>query len=237
MAIAVVVRSAPAALMQILSPAPARGGQRGGRAPLDRLRFVGLFTVGNIMGMQHPSGMSWSVLAAAFVLAAPLRADLAETSPFLPGNADVTAAAAGPAGPLELRGVMSTQDGLAYCIYESAKKKDVWVGVNETGHDFVVKSADSSSDSVSVQYQGRSVKLTLRTAKVASAAPAAAGGAGAINQVALNPSPADEQKRLDAVAQEVRRRKQEREKAVLDSQNGVTSPPAPNRLPGAVPRP
>jgi hypothetical protein len=187
--------------------------------------------MGNIMGMQHPSGVSWAVLAAAaLVLAAPLRADLAETSPFLPGNADVTAAAAGPAGPLELRGVMSTQDGLAYCIYESAKKKDVWVGVNETGHDFVVKSADSSSDSVSVQYQGRSVKLTLRTAKVASAGPAAAVPAGGgINQVALNPSPADEQRRLDAVAQEVRRRKQEREKAVLESQNGGTPPPAPNR--------
>jgi hypothetical protein len=203
------------------------------RGPLDRPPFVGLFTMGNIMGMQHPSGVSWSVLtAAAVVLAAPLRADLAEASPFLPGNADVTAAAAGPAGPLELRGVMSTPDGLAYCIYESAKKKDVWVGVNETGHDFVVKSADSSSDSVSVQYQGRSVKLTLRTAKVASAGPAAAapvGAPNAVNQVALNPSPADEQRRLDAVAQEVRRRKQEREKAVLDSQNGVTAPPAPNR--------
>jgi hypothetical protein len=127
---------------------------------------------------------------------------------------------------------MSTQDGLAYCIYESAKKKDVWVGVNETGHDFVVRSADPSSDSISVQYQGRSVKLTLRTAKVVSAGPAAAtyrAAPNGFNQVALNPSPADEQKRLDAVAQEVRRRKQEREKAVLDAQNGAAPPAAPNR--------
>jgi hypothetical protein len=189
--------------------------------------------MGNIMGKHHPSGASWAVLAAtaAMLLGAPLRADLAETSPFLPGNAAAGASTAGPAGPLELRGVMSTQDGLAYCIYESAKKKDVWVGLNETGHDFVVKAADSSSDSVSVQYQGRSVKLTLRTAKVASAGPAASPptAAGGINQVALNPSPADEQRRLDAVAQEVRRRKQEREKAVLDLQNGVTPPAAPNR--------
>jgi hypothetical protein len=119
----------------------------------------------------------------------------------------------------------------AFCIYDTAKKKDFWVGLNETGHDFVVKSADAASDSVSVQYQGRTMKLTLRTAKVASAGAAAAPIMGPQGgpQVALNPSPADEQRRLDAVAQEVRRRKQEREKAVLDAQNGVAPPVAPNR--------
>jgi hypothetical protein len=190
--------------------------------------------MGNIMGMRHPSGGSSAVLSAsaAFLLAAgSLRADLAPASPFLPANAAATGMTSGPAGPIELRGLMSTPSGIAYCIYDTAKKKDVWVGLNETGYDFVVKSADAASDSVSVQYQGRSLKLTLRSAKVASAG--AAGIALATppqgGPVALNPSPADEQKRLDAVAQEVRRRKQEREKAVLDAQNGVTTPPAPNR--------
>jgi hypothetical protein len=74
------------------------------------------------------------------------------------------------------------------------------------------------------------VKLSMRTAKVASAGPASATPpASPLNQVAVNPSPADEQKRLDAVAQEVRRRRQERERALLESQNGVTPPPSPNR--------
>jgi hypothetical protein len=52
----------------------------------------------------------------------------------------------------------------------------------------------------------------------------------------VNPSPADEQKRLDAVAQEVRRRRLEREKAVQTTQEGAggpvpggTPPPGPNR--------
>jgi hypothetical protein len=163
---------------------------------------------------------------------ATLRADLVATSPFLPANAAAAGAANGPAGPIELRGISSTSDGAAFCIYDTAKKKDTWVGLNETGYDFVVKSSDPASDSVSVQYQGRIMKLTLRTAKVASAG-AASAAAVAPNMigppVALNPTPADEQRRLDAVAQEVRRRKMEREKAVLDAQNGVNQQPPPNR--------
>ncbi len=191
--------------------------------------------MGNIMGMRHPTRDIWAVLSAlaAIILAAgPLRADLAPSSPFLPANAVAAGASAGPQGPIELRGVMSMPGGApAFCIYDTAKKKGVWVSLNEAGHDFVVKSADSSADSVSVQYQGRSMTLTLRTAKVASAGaaviPAVVPPGGP--QVALNPSPFDEQKRLDAVAQEVRRRKQERERAVMDAQNGVAPPMVPNR--------
>jgi hypothetical protein len=194
--------------------------------------------MGNIMVTRHPTRGTRAVLAASagLVLACgPLRADLALSSPFLPANAAAAGAASGPVGPIELRGVMSTPGGPAYCIYDTAKKKSVWVGLNETGHDFLVKSADSAADSVSVQYQGRSLTLTMRTAKVASAGPATIpavmqpGGPQGGPQVSLNPSPADEQKRLDAVAQEVRRRKQEREKAVMDAQNGVAPPMVPNR--------
>src|ERR1700684_2322158 len=105
--------------------------------------------------MQSPSRVSWAVLPASamFALAVgTLRADLASNSPFVPANVAAAGAAAGPSGPIALRGIMPTADGVAYCIYDTAKKKDVWVGLNESGHDFVVKSADASSDSVSVQY-------------------------------------------------------------------------------------
>jgi hypothetical protein len=168
--------------------------------------------------------------------AVPARAELAQSSPFLPANAAAAGAAAGPSGPVELRGVMSTPDGAAFCIYDTAKKKDAWVGLNESGHDFVVKSADPSSDTVTVDYQGRSMKLTLRAAKVTSAGSAAAATgvppvnpAMAVPNVVLNPTPADEQRRLDAVAQEVRRRRMERERASQDVQNGQVpaNPPLP----------
>jgi hypothetical protein len=189
-------------------------------------------TMGNIMGMRHPFRGSWAVVSAsaAIGLAGPLRADLAPASPFLPANAAAAGGAAAPAGPIELRGLMPTPDGLAFCIYDTAKKKDVWVGLNETGHDFVIRSADPGTDSIKVDYQGRSMKLTLKTAKIASAGPANAAPTlvtqQSLSAPGVSPNPADEQKRLDAVAQEVRRRRQEREKAAQDAQNSQPAPPA-----------
>jgi hypothetical protein len=179
---------------------------------------------------------------AAFAWAGTLRADLAPASPFLPAGAAAAAAAkGGPSGPIELRGVMASSDGASYCIYDTAKKKNFWVGLNESGHDFVVKSADPDGESVMVDYQGRSMHLEFHTSKVESSGPATAVTAGprggpASNplstSVVVNPTPADEQRRLDAVAQEVRRRRMERQKA-LEAQNGqvpgATPPGAPGR--------
>lgn len=195
-----------------------------------------LFPMDNTMGMRHPFQARWAVLlvAAGMGCAGVMGADLAPTSPFLTANAAAAGSAASPSGPIELRGIMSTPDGIAYCIYDTTKKKDTWVGLNETGHDFVVRTADPGSDSVKVDYQGRSVNLTLRAAKVASAGPAGTGPPIATSQVlssvSANPTPGDEQKRLDAVAQEVRRRKMERERASQEAQGpGGIQPPVPNR--------
>src|ERR1017187_932294 len=187
------------------------------------------------MGMPHPFRANWAILtaSAAFGWAGSLRADLAPSSPFLPLNSAAAGAQAGPAGPVELRGIMSTSGGVAYCIYDTAKKVSAWVGLNETGNDFVVKAADPGNDSVTVDFQGRSLRLVLRTAKIASAG--AGGGPapapmipGASAPVVLNPTPADEQRRLDAVSQEVRRRRLERERAVQAAQEGT---PAQNTPP------
>jgi hypothetical protein len=190
------------------------------------------------MRMCHPNRAVLAVLSASVAAgwAGVLRADLAPSSPFLPANSAAAGAQAGPAGPVELRGIMATSQGVAYCIYDTAKKTSAWVGLNEGGNDFVVKSADPASDSVTVDFQGRSLRLVLRTAKVASAG---AGGAGVApgapaavpSPVVLNPTPADEQRRLDAVAQEVRRRRMERERAAQGGAQapGTTPPSVPNR--------
>jgi type II secretory pathway component PulC len=169
--------------------------------------------------------------AAAFAgVPAPLRADLAASSPFLPANSPASAAAAGPAGPIELRGIMATAEGSQYCIYEAAKKKSTWVGLNENGHDFVIKTADSNADRVSVDYQGRIFQLELHAAKIASSG---SGSAAAMNAVAgpvqATPTAAEEQRRLDAVAQEVRRRRLEREKALQDQTGAQQLPPGSSR--------
>jgi len=127
---------------------------------------------------------------------------------------------------------MAADGGVACCIYDTAKKTSVWVGINETGYDFVVKSVNAASDSATVFYQGRSMQLDLRTAKVASAGSGQSGTPGnpvvAPNSPQL-PSVADEQKRLDAVAAEVRRRRLEREKAFQNP--GAPPPSAPQPAP------
>ncbi len=185
------------------------------------------------MGARIAVRLPWGIAALAVAsLLASARADLAVASPFLPANAQAAGAAAGPAGPIELRGVMPMPEGVAYCIYDVAKKKAAWVGLNESGHDFVVRTADPANDSVTVDYQGRPLKLTLKSSKVASSGAAVAAAPSAIaSTVVVNPSPADEQKRLDAVAQEVRRRRLEREKAMQEAPPGLTPGGAPPSVP------
>jgi hypothetical protein len=128
----------------------------------------------------------------------------------------------------------------SFLIYDVNKKKDIWVGMNEAGNDFVVKAADPSSDAITVDYQGRSMKLELHTSKIASSGnampptgvalgnPAVASTAVA-NAGANTGAPSDEQRRLDAVSQEVRRRRMERERAASGGQD--QAPGAPPNIP------
>jgi hypothetical protein len=174
------------------------------------------------------------LLGAALAAVRPvlLRADLAGVSPFLPPNAAAAAGQSGPSGPVELRGIMGTGSGFAYCIYDTAKKTSTWAGLNEKGNDFVVKSADPARESVTVDYQGQTLKLVLHTAKVASSglAPMIQPATAVASSVVVNPSMADEQRRLDAVAQEVRRRRAERMRALNAASTNPSNTP-PNTAP------
>lgn len=139
-----------------------------------------------------------------------------DRSPFLPPSVQENAsgAAAGPNG-IELRGIMSTAEGVKYNIYDPAKKSSVWVGVNEPGNGFVIKSGDVNRDTVTVLAGGQQQVLALKQAKTATAAMNGLPQGGAV----LRPTPADEAARLQAVADEVRRRRLLREQAAAQ-QNG-----------------
>lgn len=164
------------------------------------------------------------------------RAQLAANSPFLP--APGTAAAA-PAenNPIELRGIMALGRAARFCIYDTARRTSVWAGLDEAGYDFTIKAQDLAHDSVTVVQGGRTFTLALRETKVASAGQAVGpmpqpmpgpGGQSPITQsVVLNPTPADEQQRLDAVSAEVRRRRALREQASVQSVQGGPQPVAP----------
>jgi hypothetical protein len=144
----------------------------------------------------------------------PALGQLADTSPFLPPGSVDAGGVAADEGTLELRGIMSTSDGLRFCIYDSVKKSSAWVALNEEGHDFVVRGADPANDRVTLQDGGRTLTLELKASKTVALAssPSTLGGRGPYGP---NPPPgitaADEAKRLEAISREVRRRRMLRE--------------------------
>ena len=188
------------------------------------------------MAACRPILVLQGIVLLAAAAAGGARADLAANSPFSPAGTAGPGAAAAQSGPIELRGVTSMGGHASFLIYDVNKKKDIWVGMNEAGNDFVVKAADPDSDAVTVDYQGRSMKLELRTSKIASSGNAMpptginpANPAVASTAVANAAAPNDEQRRLDAVAQEVRRRRMERERAANGGQD--QAPGAPPNIP------
>ncbi len=182
------------------------------------------------------------LLGACLAIAAASRvgAQLAASSPFMPASAAATGAVTEGA-PIELRGVMDTGAGMSFCIFDPARKTSVWSRLNEKDHDFLVKSYDAVNEMVTVEHGGRTLTLGLRAVKVASSGQAMApaplptpglpAAPNAVTQsVVLNPTPADEQRRLEAVATEVRRRRALREQASIQAAQGtapVAEVPAP----------
>lgn len=164
------------------------------------------------------------------------------------------------AAALEFRGFVDVGGGKQFRLFDPAKKQGAWVRLNERSPEFeaVVRQHNEGEESVSVEHQGRTVTLTMRKAKIvadvaAAAAPAPSGVAPAgpaitvtpavTQSVMVNPSPADEQRRLEAVAAEVNRRRALREQAmrqatgqpvsqqVIDAAAGLAMPVGPQPPP------
>ncbi|WP_414664532.1 hypothetical protein [Horticoccus sp. 23ND18S-11] len=172
----------------------------------------------------------------ALAMAGSVHAQLATKSPFLPPQS--AAAGAPTAGaPLEFRAYMTTSEGTRYWVYNPTRKLGAWVKLNERNAELevTVRQHDEAKESLIVEHQGKTLTLAERKAKVVSSgaaaqampppAPATNVGPAVTQTVVLNPTPADEQKRLDAVAAEVARRRALREQAT--QQMGQTPAPGP----------
>lgn len=165
-------------------------------------------------------------------------------SPFTPPAAAAPAsAAAASSGGLEYRGNLDLGDGLQFRLFDPARKNGVWVRLNQRNEEFdvIARLHDDESKTLTIEHQGRSVTLPMRVAKVVSGGspaqmmspPGAQGPAPAVNvapavtqTVVVNPTPADEQRRLEAVAAEVARRRALREQASQQVNQGVMPTPA-----------
>lgn len=157
-------------------------------------------------------------------------------SPFLPPQSSGPTAPTQGA-PLEYRGYMVTNEGTLYRIYDPAKKVGAWVKLNERNPDLdvIAKQHDRDHDTLVIEHGGRALTLAERKAKVVSGGNMAAvpppavpmpaqpaNVAPAVTQaVVLNPTPADEQRRLEAVAAEVARRRALREQATQQMSQGT----------------
>ena len=192
--------------------------------------------------MKTPSSRRSLVLfCVASLWTAAAQAKLGTESPFMPRNGAVAPGPAAENTPIEFRGVMTTATGLRFAIYEPARQKGDWVALNESGHDFVVRSYDGPQSLVKVDYQGRLQNLSLKEAKFDGTAPLAAPPVPQIaaqqpqlRQIVANvgapqvaqAAPQGDPKALQAVADEIRRRRTQRAQA-MQGQPQPAAQPAP----------
>ena len=177
------------------------------------------------------------LLLAATALARA-EAGLAFSSPFLPaGGAPVAAVTTN--GSIEYHGYMATPNGERFSIYNTAKKTATWVGLNDRGNPFVVRAhrlGGGGTDQITVEYQGSSMVLALKEAKIASVAAPVAPVFGAPPGLAPVPAPAAQGTppnlpagaSLDEWAAEVQRRRQLRQQPTPPA--GTPAQPASSTL-------
>jgi hypothetical protein len=121
------------------------------------MRARALLTVLVAMGVRPVSGSDLPILAP--------------DSPF--GiNAGHETPGAGPQ-PFELRGIMETPDGMRFCIYDTERHASTWAAIGEAGNPFLIVSAGSDLNRVTLERNGRVVALTLKESKVLAAPPLA----------------------------------------------------------------
>lgn len=201
----------------------------------------------------HLPPRRFAALGLAFAAASCGYAQLAANSPFMPPAAAAAAAGAPAGGTIEYLGYMQTGQGRLFRLYDPARKARVWAKLNEPNAELgvVVKKHDADKGTLTLEHHGKVLTLEEPKAKVAAGAapalppppPVPSNVPAAVTQaVVLNPTPADEARRLDAVAAEVQRRRALRDQAAQQVNQGVTAPvgapPAmgPAQVPPGMPR-
>ena len=156
-----------------------------------------------------------------------------------PFNRPAPEAAAAPvaAAPVEnaqlqFCGTFGDGDKKRFLIFNVSKNRSSWLLLNEEGPaGEVVQAYDPDTSAVQVSVGGQSLNLALQVATLAGGGarpsgpiPTAAQATNAlVNTVKVNPTPADERNRLEAVAAEVRRRRAMRQASAQNTQNPGTA--------------
>lgn len=187
--------------------------------------------------MAHASHRLILPAILALLLAQPLcvQAGLSTDSPFLPFSASQPNGP-GPVQNLEFRGILE-MDGVDYFnIADLTTKKSAWVRLNQPGAPFIVKAHEvtANGDMISVEQGGGLIRLAMIRPKIGNAPLVTMpqmGPRGPVFPVILNPTAADEARRMEAFAAEVRRRRLLRQQQAAEQraarQPGVQGVPPP----------
>ena len=133
-----------------------------------------------------------------------------KTSPFLPNGSDISKDTQTDPDSLQLRGLLTTSYGTRYCIYDPGAKRSIWLSEKQPNDAFMIESANPKAGIVVLVQQGRRVTLAMSEGKVTSTSTSV-GASPALTRVVLNPTQKDEQRRLQAITEEITRRRQLRE--------------------------
>ena len=131
--------------------------------------------------------------------------------------------------------------GTSYSIFDTTTNKGRWIRADDTNSPVQVKGFDAANNTLEVEQNGRPVKLPLKRAVIQAGQPVSAmipptpaipspGGPpnpGAVGQ--NKPDAANDARRLEAVAAEVRRRR-----ALRNASGNRQGQPAPATAPAAA---
>jgi hypothetical protein len=180
--------------------------------------------------MKTRTLLGWLTMAGGAMLSALTPAagrPLLAKSPFEPVGMPAVAPAN---GPFEYVGFIETREGALYRLRNPARKMAAFVRLNVPNPELGVtaRSIEAQSGALTVEHEGRRLTLPEPKAKVRSSGPPAtsppllrpsayppqaAMPRAVTAAVVLNPTSVDETIRLEAVAAEIRRRQEERQKA------------------------
>ena len=130
-------------------------------------------------------------------------------------------------------GTFGDGDAKRFLIYNKTLNRSTWLQVGEEGPDgLFIDDYDLAESTVVVRQGSQRLNLALQAATITpgaarAAAPVALTGTSSdlVKTVRVNPTPTDERRRLEAVAAEVRRRRELRQSA---SAGQTVAPPTHN---------
>ena len=171
-----------------------------------------------------------AALAAGPALAVDLQR-LVTNSPFAPAGVP---GQPGSGAPLEFRGVFMDQGEYFFSLFNPATKASVWVGLNESGQEFSVRSYDEGAQTIVADFKGRSFTLGLSKAPMMATSPSVPTPPTVAGAAMPTPAPAasanpTEAKRLADLAAEIRRRRALRQQTVPPP--GLAAPAPASRQP------